>query len=79
MFPISFSTSTGSALWGLCCLFGVGDGCGGKPVLGFAGEYSTGRPPARVLIVPAFSLANGSESDSVLELDYKSKHLLSLR
>lgn len=73
MFPISFRTSADSAR-GLfrataCCLLGVGDGCGGRDVLGFTGEYSTGLPLARVLMVPAFSLAKGSESDSVLELD----------
>lgn len=79
MFPISFSTSTGcSALlrelvFGVLLVLGVGDGCGGSPGLGFGDENSAWRPavPALVRIVPAFSLAKGRESDSVLELDLK--------
>lgn len=78
MLPMSFSTSAGSARCERCCccccdwlfvLTGVGDGCGGMPGRDFIGGYSAGRPPVRVLIVPAFSLAKGKESDSVLELD----------
>lgn len=63
-----------------CWRAGVGDGWGGRPAVlavpprgGFGEENSVWRaaaPPARVLIVPAFSLANGNESDSVLELDW---------
>lgn len=69
------------AIFAVCWRAGVGDGWGGKPALlvagprgGFGEENSVWRvpaPPARVLIVPAFSLAKGSESDSVLELDWK--------
>lgn len=76
MFPMSFKTSAGSArgLRGDGCeltgrLLVDADGDGGIPGRAFITGYSAGRIPARVLIVPAFSFANGRESDSVLELD----------
>lgn len=84
MLPISFRTSAGSVRglrgWGGCELTGLllvdADGDGGIPGLVFTTGYSAGRIPVRVLIVPAFSLANGRESDSVLELDYNKKNKL---
>lgn len=58
----------------------MGDGCGGRPARGGLGDENSACLPApaaaRVLIVPAFSLANGSESDSVLELDWKKEGMI---
>lgn len=65
IFPISFKTSAGSLppVWWLIPWF-----CKLLPVLPLV--YSCART-ALCFIVPAFSFANGNESDSVLELDWK--------
>lgn len=65
IFPISFNTSAGSLppVWWLIPWPDML-----LPVLPLA--YSCARA-ALCFIVPAFSFANGSESDSVLELDWK--------
>lgn len=82
MLPMSLSTSAGSCLWAATVPTGAtrawgcagpGEGWGGSP----ARPFGDGLPvlaaataaAALVLMVPAFSLANGRESDSVLELD----------
>lgn len=84
IFPMSLRTSAGSVLWlrALDCwrVAGVGDGCGGRPARDGLGDENSACLPvpvaARVLIVPAFSLAKGSESDSVLELDWKKEGMI---